>query len=59
MRTPIAPNCSRWSAPPTGALRLPVVRHLYHHYNLQRAHEHLQMFQDVPTVGLWDGLRCG
>jgi acyl-lipid omega-6 desaturase (Delta-12 desaturase) len=38
--------------------------HIHHlsaripNYNLQRAHEQLQMFQDVPTLGLWDGLRA-
>jgi acyl-lipid omega-6 desaturase (Delta-12 desaturase) len=38
--------------------------HIHHlsarvpNYNLQRAHEQLQMFEDVPTLGLWDGLRA-
>jgi acyl-lipid omega-6 desaturase (Delta-12 desaturase) len=38
--------------------------HIHHlnaripNYNLQRAHEQLQMFHDVPTLGLWDGLRA-
>ena len=38
--------------------------HIHHlstripNYNLQRAHEQLQMLQDVPTLGLWDGLRA-
>jgi len=38
--------------------------HIHHlssripNYNLQRAHEQLKMFQDVPTLGLWDGLRA-
>ena len=27
-------------------------------YNLQRAHEQLEMLQDVPTLGLLDGLRA-
>jgi omega-6 fatty acid desaturase (delta-12 desaturase) len=38
--------------------------HIHHlsarvpNYNLQRAHEQLQMLHNVPTVGLWDGLRA-
>jgi acyl-lipid omega-6 desaturase (Delta-12 desaturase) len=38
--------------------------HIHHlsaripNYNLQRAHEQLRMLQDVPTLGLWDGLRA-
>ncbi|HWE11068.1 MAG TPA: fatty acid desaturase [Solirubrobacteraceae bacterium] len=38
--------------------------HIHHlsaripNYNLPRAHEQLQLFQDVPTLGLWDGLRA-
>jgi acyl-lipid omega-6 desaturase (Delta-12 desaturase) len=38
--------------------------HIHHlnaripNYNLQRAHEQLQMFHDVPMLGLWDGLRA-
>jgi acyl-lipid omega-6 desaturase (Delta-12 desaturase) len=38
--------------------------HIHHlsaripNYNLQRAHEQLQMFHDVPTLGLRDGLRA-
>jgi omega-6 fatty acid desaturase (delta-12 desaturase) len=38
--------------------------HIHHlsaripNYNLPRAHEQLQMFDDVPTLGLWDGLRA-
>jgi acyl-lipid omega-6 desaturase (Delta-12 desaturase) len=38
--------------------------HIHHlsaripNYNLQRAHEQLEMFHDVPTLGLWDGLRA-
>jgi omega-6 fatty acid desaturase (delta-12 desaturase) len=38
--------------------------HIHHlsarvpNYNLQRAHERLQMLLDVPTLGLWDGLRA-
>jgi acyl-lipid omega-6 desaturase (Delta-12 desaturase) len=38
--------------------------HIHHlnaripNYNLQRAHEQLKMFYDVPTLGLWDGLRA-
>ena len=38
--------------------------HIHHlssripNYNLQRAHEQLWMLQDVPTLGLWEGLRA-
>jgi omega-6 fatty acid desaturase (delta-12 desaturase) len=38
--------------------------HIHHlcarvpNYNLRRAHEQLQMFHHVPTLGLWDGLRA-
>jgi omega-6 fatty acid desaturase (delta-12 desaturase) len=38
--------------------------HIHHlsaqipNYNLQRAHEQLEVFQDVPTLSLWDGLRA-
>jgi len=38
--------------------------HIHHlnaripNYHLKRAHECLQLFQDVPTLGLWDGLRA-
>jgi omega-6 fatty acid desaturase (delta-12 desaturase) len=38
--------------------------HIHHlsaripNYNLPRAHEQLQMFDDVPTLDLWDGLRA-
>jgi omega-6 fatty acid desaturase (delta-12 desaturase) len=38
--------------------------HIHHlnaripNYNLQRAHEQLQIFHNVPTLGLWDGLRA-
>jgi omega-6 fatty acid desaturase (delta-12 desaturase) len=27
-------------------------------YNLQRAHEEIPIFQDVPTLTLWDGIRA-
>jgi omega-6 fatty acid desaturase (delta-12 desaturase) len=40
------------------------LHHLHHlnaripNYNLQRAHDDNQMFHDVPTLSLWDGLRA-
>jgi acyl-lipid omega-6 desaturase (Delta-12 desaturase) len=55
-------------------LKLPRILHFftgnigYHHlhhlsaripnYNLPRAHEENPQFQDVPTLTLWDGLKC-
>ena len=55
-------------------LKLPRILHFftgnigYHHlhhlnaripnYNLPRAHEENPQFQDVPTITLWEGLRC-
>jgi omega-6 fatty acid desaturase (delta-12 desaturase) len=38
--------------------------HIHHlnaripNYNLQRAHEQLEALYDVPTLGLWDGIRA-
>jgi len=40
------------------------LHHVHHlsaripNYNLQRAHDENPMFHDVPTLSLWDGLRC-
>jgi omega-6 fatty acid desaturase (delta-12 desaturase) len=45
----------------TGNIGLHHVHHLnarIPNYNLQRAHDENPMFQDVPTLSLWDGLRA-
>jgi omega-6 fatty acid desaturase (delta-12 desaturase) len=40
------------------------LHHVHHlnaripNYNLQRAHDENQMFHDVPTLSLWDGMRA-
>jgi acyl-lipid omega-6 desaturase (Delta-12 desaturase) len=40
------------------------LHHVHHlstrvpNYNLQRAHDENPIFHDVPTLSLWDGLRC-
>ena len=40
------------------------LHHVHHlsakvpNYNLQRAHDRNPIFHDVPTLSLWDGLRC-
>ncbi len=40
------------------------LHHVHHlsaripNYNLQRAHDDNPLFHDVPTLSLWDGLRC-
>lgn len=40
------------------------LHHVHHlstripNYNLQRAHDDNPIFHDVPTLSLWDGLRC-
>ncbi len=44
----------------TGNIGLHHVHHLsarIPNYNLQRAHDENEMFRDVPTLSLWDGLR--
>ena len=45
----------------TGNIGLHHVHHLsarIPNYNLQRAHDENPIFQDVPTLSLWDGLRA-
>jgi len=45
----------------TGSIGLHHVHHLntkIPSYNLQRAHDHVSIFRDVPAVSLWDGLRA-
>ena len=45
----------------TGNIGLHHVHHLstrIPNYNLQRAHAELDVFHDVPTLSLWDGLRA-
>ncbi len=45
----------------TGNIGLHHVHHLsarVPNYNLQRAHDHNPIFHDVPTLSMWDGLRC-
>jgi omega-6 fatty acid desaturase (delta-12 desaturase) len=45
----------------TGNIGLHHVHHLstrIPNYNLQRAHEEIEFFHDVPTLSLWDGLRA-
>ena len=44
----------------TGNIGLHHVHHLsarIPNYNLQRAHDEVELFRDVPVVSLWDGLR--
>jgi acyl-lipid omega-6 desaturase (Delta-12 desaturase) len=45
----------------TGNIGLHHVHHLsarIPNYNLQRAHDALPMFQEVPTLSLWDGMKA-
>jgi omega-6 fatty acid desaturase (delta-12 desaturase) len=45
----------------TGNIGLHHVHHLstrIPNYNLQRAHDELSVFHDVPTLSLWDGIRA-
>jgi acyl-lipid omega-6 desaturase (Delta-12 desaturase) len=45
----------------TGNIGLHHVHHLstrIPNYNLQRAHEEIEVFRTVPTLSLWDGLRA-
>jgi acyl-lipid omega-6 desaturase (Delta-12 desaturase) len=45
----------------TGNIGLHHVHHLnarIPNYNLQRAHDHNEIFHDVPTLSLWDGLKA-
>lgn len=45
----------------TGNIGLHHVHHLsarIPNYNLQRAHDEVDLFRDVPVVSLWDGLRA-
>jgi acyl-lipid omega-6 desaturase (Delta-12 desaturase) len=45
----------------TGNIGLHHVHHLstrIPNYNLQRAHEEVPVFHDVPTLSLWDGIRA-
>ncbi|MGH2859534.1 MAG: fatty acid desaturase [Solirubrobacteraceae bacterium] len=45
----------------TGNIGLHHVHHLctrIPNYNLQRAHDACPVFEQVPTLSLWDGLRC-
>jgi omega-6 fatty acid desaturase (delta-12 desaturase) len=45
----------------TGNIGLHHVHHLstrIPNYNLQRAHEEIEVFHSVPTLSLWDGLRA-
>jgi omega-6 fatty acid desaturase (delta-12 desaturase) len=45
----------------TGNIGLHHVHHLnarIPNYNLQRAHDHNDIFHDVPTLSLWDGLKA-
>jgi omega-6 fatty acid desaturase (delta-12 desaturase) len=51
----------RWLQFFTGNIGLHHVHHLstkVPNYNLQRAHDENPIFQDVPTLSLWDGLRA-
>ncbi len=45
----------------TGNIGLHHVHHLsprIPNYNLQRAHDEIQVFHDVPTLNLWEGIRA-
>jgi acyl-lipid omega-6 desaturase (Delta-12 desaturase) len=45
----------------TGNIGLHHVHHMstrIPNYNLQRAHDEVDVFHDVPTLSLWDGLRA-